>query len=136
MTSESHHLLTLWNPSYAADAMDEHLAVLIDWASRAQAGDANRDDICSHLYLTDYRSLYVAWVGEITAEHLPREQPEELDPMASHYRDQFADFWFRLWDIRRLVADGSPQSGIRRRTAGPRPGTGWEKAGMRSWDRV
>jgi len=21
----THHLLTLWNPSYAADAMDEHL---------------------------------------------------------------------------------------------------------------
>jgi len=29
-----HHLLTLWNPSYAADAIDEHLAVLLDWAGR------------------------------------------------------------------------------------------------------
>ena len=102
------HLLIVWNPSYAADAMDEHLAVLIDWAGRAQAGDADRDDICSHLYLTDYRSLYVAWVGEITAQHLPREQPEELDHMPSYYRDQFADFWFQLWDIRRLVADDTP----------------------------
>ena len=30
-----HHLVTVWNPSYAQDAMDEHLAVLIDWAGRA-----------------------------------------------------------------------------------------------------
>jgi hypothetical protein len=34
MTSQTHHLLTLWNPSYAADAMDEHLSVLLDWAGR------------------------------------------------------------------------------------------------------
>ena len=33
------HLVTVWNPSYAQDAMDEHLAVLIDWAGRAQAGE-------------------------------------------------------------------------------------------------
>ena len=141
MESRPHHLLTVWNPSYASDAMDEHLAVLIDWAGRAQAGDAEKDEVYvwwgkirspnrkgllphadavtaldeqvragteTHLYLTDYRSLYVAWVGEITAEHLPREQPEELDHMPSYYRDQFADFWFQLWDIRRLVADDTP----------------------------
>ena len=35
-----HHLVTVWNPSYASDAMDEHLAVLIDCAGRAQAGQA------------------------------------------------------------------------------------------------
>ena len=135
------HLVTVWNPSYAQDAMDEHLAVLIDWAGRAQAGEAEDKEVYvwwgkirspnrkgllphadavtaldeqvragteTHLYLTDYRSLYVAWVGEITAEHLPREQPEELDHMPSYYRDQFADFWFQLWDIRRLVADDTP----------------------------
>ena len=87
-----HHLVTVWNPSYASDAMDEQV----------RAGTK------THLYLTDYRSLYVAWVGEITAQHLPREQPEELDHMPSYYRDQFADFWFQLWDIRRLVADDTP----------------------------
>jgi hypothetical protein len=98
-----HHLLTVWNPSYATDAMDEHLAVLIDWAGRAQAGDADRDEVYvwwgkirsakrkglllhadavtaldeqvrtgteTHLYLTDYRSLYVAWVGEGRSEIL------------------------------------------------------------------
>ena len=36
------HLVTVWNPSYASDAMDEHLRVLLDWAGRARrgAGDA------------------------------------------------------------------------------------------------
>ena len=102
-----HHLVTVWNPSYASDAMDEHLAVLIDWAGRA-LDEQVRAGTETHLYLTDYRSLYVAWVGEITAEHLPKEQPEELDHMPSYYRDQFADFWFQLWDIRRLVADDTP----------------------------
>lgn len=36
--SESHYLVTVWNPPYASDAMDEDLAGRIDWAGRAQAG--------------------------------------------------------------------------------------------------
>ena len=135
------HLVTLWNPSYADDAMDEHLRVLLDWAGRWKRGEAESDEVYvwwgrirspnrkdalphgqaiedldtqirkgveTHLYLTDYRSLYVAWIGEITAEHLPGEQPDELDHMPGYYRNQFADFWFQLWDIRRLVADDTP----------------------------
>ncbi len=69
-----HHLLTLWNPSYAADAMDVHLRVLLDWAGRWRRGEA----------------------------------PGELEHMPDYYRGQFADFWFRLWDIRGLVADDMP----------------------------
>lgn len=38
-----HHLLTLWNPSYAADAIDEHLALLLDWAGRGGRGEAPDD---------------------------------------------------------------------------------------------
>jgi hypothetical protein len=135
------HLVTLWNPSYAADAMDEHLRVLLDWAGRWQRGEAEADDVYvwwgrirspnrkdplphgeaiaaldaqiregveTHLYLTDYRSLYVAWLGEITSQHLPGEEPHELDHMPQYYQNQFADFWFQLWDIRRLVADDTP----------------------------
>jgi hypothetical protein len=34
MTSPTHHLLTLGNPSHAADAMDEPFAVLLYWAGR------------------------------------------------------------------------------------------------------
>jgi hypothetical protein len=135
------HLLTLWNPSYASDAMDEHLRVLLDWAGRFHAEEADPDDVYvwwgrirspnrkgalphaqdigavdgqirsgieTHLYLTDYRSLYVAHLGEVTADHLPKDSPGELDHMPDYYRAQFADFWFRLWDVRRLVAGDTP----------------------------
>ncbi|MGW8267526.1 MAG: hypothetical protein ACWGSQ_14260 [Longimicrobiales bacterium] len=137
----THHLLTLWNPSYASDAMDEHLRVLLDWAGRARRGEADADDLYvwwgrirspnrkgalphaeeigaidsqiqsgveTHLYLTDYRSLYVAHLGEVTPANLPGDEPGELDHMPHYYRSQFADFWFRLWDIRRLVGDDTP----------------------------
>jgi hypothetical protein len=30
------HLLTLWNPSYAEDALDAHLRVLLRWAERSR----------------------------------------------------------------------------------------------------
>jgi len=137
----THHLLTLWNPSYAADAMDEHLRVLLDWAGRWRRGETDADDVYvwwgrirsanrkgplphadaigaidgqiragveTHLYLTDYRSLYVGHLGEITSDHLPESAPGELDHMPDYYRKMFSDFWFRLWDIRRLVADDTP----------------------------
>jgi hypothetical protein len=135
------HLLTLWNPSYASDAMDEHLRVLLDWAGRYRRGEVDEDEVYvwwgrirspnrkgalphaeeisaldeqvrggieTHLYLTDYRSLYVAHLGEITPDHLSREAPDELHHMPDYYRDQFADFWFRLWDVRRLVGSDTP----------------------------
>lgn len=135
------HLVTVWNPSYAQDAMDEHLRMLIHWAGEWKKREADQDDIYvwwgkirspnrkgllphatevaaldeqvqagveTHLYLTDYRSLYVAWIGEITGDHLPKEQPDEVDHIPSYYREQYADFWFQLWDIRRLVANDTP----------------------------
>jgi len=59
----------------------------------------------THLYLTDYRSLYVGHVREITADNVPGETPDEADHMPAYYRGRAADFWFRLLDLRRLVAD-------------------------------
>jgi hypothetical protein len=58
------------------------------------------------LYLTDYRSLYVAHIGEITADDV-REQNGEIEHVPQMYRqdDRHCDCWFRLWDIRRLVSD-------------------------------
>ncbi|HTG50336.1 MAG TPA: hypothetical protein VL915_07590, partial [Gemmatimonadales bacterium] len=88
------HLLGVWNPSYAADAMDAHLRVLLAniaawrdggiaeeevyvfWGKVRSAQRMERlphlDEILAmdatleaegdrelHLYLTDYRSLYV-----------------------------------------------------------------------------
>ena len=43
------------------------------------------------------RHLVTVWNASYASDHMP-----------SYYRDQFADFWFQLWDIRRLVADDTP----------------------------
>jgi hypothetical protein len=105
------HLLTVWNPSYASDAMDDHLRLLIEWADRCRRGEAEAEDVYvwwaklrsahrgtplphyhdilriqqqveadveTHLYLTDYRSLYVGHVDEITADPVMSEH-DELD---------------------------------------------------------
>jgi len=88
------HLVTVWNPTYATNALEAHVRVLLDWARRQ---DVDPDDVYVwwgkvkssqrqsamphfeavvalspdpdadlspevHLYLTDYRSLYVATV--------------------------------------------------------------------------
>jgi hypothetical protein len=60
----------------------------------------------THLYLTDYRSLYVAHVGEVTRDD-PRDDEGERDHVPAYYAKQqrTCDCWFRLWEIRRLVTD-------------------------------
>lgn len=131
----THHLLTLWNPSYSDDALDTHLQILLEQAGAASRGDVDRDDVYvwwgkirsrnrdgllphhddvvaidrqvqegveTHLYLTDYRSLYVAHVGEITDEDI-RHTEGELDRMPAYYEGHAVDFWFRLFDLRRIV---------------------------------
>lgn len=131
------HLLTVWNPSYATDPLDEHLRILLDWATRYSAGDADfediyvwwaklrsanreaprlphHDDIMSlqqqiedgietHLYLTDYRSLYVAHIEDIVDENVLADAEEEHMP--AYYRQERADLWFRIIDIRRIVSN-------------------------------
>ena len=135
------HLLSVWNPSYADDAMDRHLEVLLRWATARREGRVDDDDVYvwwaklrspnrqaplphadevlqlepqieagieTHLYLTDYNSLYVAHLVEITAENVLGEFPDERDHMPTYYDQHDADFWFRIWDIRRLVASDPP----------------------------
>lgn len=63
------------------------------------------DGVETHLYLTDYRSLYVGLLDEITDDDILREWDGEADHMPSYYRDKRVDVWFRLLDIRRIVAD-------------------------------
>jgi hypothetical protein len=135
----SHHLVTVWNPAYAADAMEAHLAVLLDRARRYEReefpiedvyvwwgkvrssnrqqpyphaadvrgiaralDDGQRDEV--QLYLTDFRSLYVADMSRIVEGELPTA---ERDRVPAYYaRERLScDFWFRLDDIRRLVSD-------------------------------
>jgi len=134
------HLLSVWNPSYADDAMDRHLEVLLRWAAREAQGEAddpdvyvwwaklrspNRDEplthkddvlalqqqidagVETHLYLTDYRSLYAGHLVEVTERGVGAE-PGEREHMPAYYRDREVDCWFRLADIRRLIAGDGP----------------------------
>lgn len=59
----------------------------------------------THLYLTDYRSLYVGLLDEITAEDVLRMWPGEDGHMPEYYRTMRVDLWFCLADVRRLAAD-------------------------------
>ncbi len=136
------HLLSVWNPAYATDAMDAHLSVLVEQARRHREGRAGvtEDHVCvwwgrirserregglphlsevlaldaqlqqevaTYLYLTDYRSLYVADLGEITAVD-PRRAPREQALVPEYYADLDCDVWFQIWDLRRVVANDTP----------------------------
>jgi hypothetical protein len=57
----------------------------------------------THLYLTDYRSLYVAHIEDILDDNLLEDG--ESGHMPAYYSTQRADFWFRIVDVRRIVAD-------------------------------
>ncbi|MGH7459439.1 MAG: hypothetical protein ACREMA_00220 [Longimicrobiales bacterium] len=136
--SPTRHLVAVWNPSYAADALDEHVRILLEWAERARAGeDPDEDvyvwwarsrskhrlqnlphlqevlalksqiesDVETHLYMTDYRSLYVAKLGDLNDGNLLTQYPEEAEHLPAYSHDLPADLYFQLWDIRRLVAD-------------------------------
>jgi len=67
-----------------------------------EAGGAAEREM--HLYLTDYRSLYVAHIGEITADD-PRDDDTAHIPAIYLDKGTHCDCWFQLWDIRRLVLD-------------------------------
>jgi len=134
-----HHLVSVWNPDYAVDAMDAHVNVLLDWASRARENgvdpedvyvwwgkvrssnrqqplpDAHTQDVLaidgqirdgtdSHLYLTDYRSLYVAELGEVTIDDVLQDEAER-EHAPAYYETLRSDYWFRIFDIRLLVSD-------------------------------
>jgi hypothetical protein len=103
------HLLGVWNPSYAADAMDAHLRMLLANIDAFRGGHIADEDVYVwwgkvrssyrlerlphldevlamdetldpdgdrelHLYLTDYRSLYVGHVYEITADDVRADE--------------------------------------------------------------
>jgi hypothetical protein len=65
-------------------------------------GDAESE---VQLYLTDYRSLYVAHVAEVTAEDVRDDDDETHIPAVYRQSGINLDCWFKLWDIRRLVTD-------------------------------
>lgn len=143
-TGMPRHLVGVWNPSYEADAMDGHVALLLEHARAFRAKQCDEEEVYvwwgklrsryrqgplphlgdvlaldeplrgeeppeTHLYLTDYRSLYVAHLAEVTAEDV-REWPGEGSHLPDYYKQSgvHADCWFRLFDIRRVVLDDTP----------------------------
>ena len=143
MTTPPRHLVTVWNPAYAADALEAHLRVLLHWDARATAGIAadGKDDVYvwwgkvrsghrqqpmphladvlaldaeadadpdasreTHLYLTDYRSLYVADVAQIITDD-PRIDDATHVPAYYAHNKLNCDCWFLVRDIRALVRD-------------------------------
>jgi hypothetical protein len=58
----------------------------------------------THLYLTDYQSLYVADLAEIRFEALSASEAAHVPTYYASDRLE-CDCWFKLWDVRRLVAD-------------------------------
>lgn len=59
-TRPAEHLVTVWNPRYAADAMEAHLRLLLDWDAKASRGEASNDEV------------YVWW-GKVRSSQ--RQQP-------------------------------------------------------------
>ncbi len=57
-----------------------------------------------HLYLTDYRSLYVGEILDIADGDLSSAERDHVPAYYAH-QNLNCDFWFKLGDIRRLVVD-------------------------------
>ncbi len=112
------HLVTVWNPAYAGDALEAHVRLLLEWNERVTKNVATPDDRYvwwgkvrssqrqqpmphlgdvlalgadastravddpreTHLYLTDFRSLYVADVADITADDMLAEDAVHVPP--------------------------------------------------------
>ncbi len=79
-----------------------HLKEIIALESQLGEGDVATE---MQLYITDYRSLYVAHVGEITVEDVREDDDGDHIPDMYLQDGINCDCWFRLWDIRRLVSD-------------------------------
>lgn len=130
----------MWNPSYASNAMEAHLAILLGATARFDLGQLESDedifvwwgkvrspnrrqalgkldrilqigaelegdqDREGHLYLTDYRALYVGHVVGITRDDVRKTDPARV-PDYYAKRNLDCDFWYKLMDVRRLVAD-------------------------------
>ena len=63
----------------------------------------------THLYLTDYRSLYVGDVSRITADNIFADEVERAHA-PDYYQGLIADYWFQLSDLRRLVHDDTRET--------------------------
>jgi hypothetical protein len=133
----AHHLVAVWNPSYATDALEAHVQLLLQHVREAEhereswddayvwwgrVRSPNRQQPLEHLpqilkldqglsergelqlYLTDYRSLYVAEVGAV---EVGNKSAADAAHTPTYYGQSSlsCDCWFKLLDIRALVHD-------------------------------
>jgi hypothetical protein len=84
------HLVTVWNPSYVRDAMDEHLKVLRHWALLYDESRAAEDDV------------YVWW-GKVKSSNRQRPPAHLDDALAvSDQDDDYGELQLYLTDYRSL----------------------------------
>jgi hypothetical protein len=139
------HLVSVWNPAKAENALVASVQMLLDAARSYRAGQLEEEDVYvwwgkvrssnrqqplphledilsldedlkgddgpqreAHLYLTDYRALYVAHLAEVTDDNVLESDPEHVPAFYGANRMN-CDCWFRLFDIRRLVADDTAE---------------------------
>lgn len=137
--SDNRHLMTVWNPSYGDDIMDQHIAVLLEQGEKLKSGEAAIGDVYTwwakvrsprrreslphltdilalqeqidsgaetHLYLTDFQSLYVGWLDRLTEENILLDEGEKENIPSYYFNGKWPiDFWLRLKDIRCIVQD-------------------------------
>ncbi|MFG0313191.1 MAG: hypothetical protein ACF8LL_03270, partial [Phycisphaerales bacterium] len=70
-SAPARHLLSVWNPAYAVDAMDAHVSVLVDQARRHRAGEAGVSE--DHVYV---------WWGRVRSERREGALPHLVDVLA------------------------------------------------------
>jgi hypothetical protein len=129
------HLVSVWNPAYAVDAMDAHVAVLVERARAHRRGDIEEEEV--HVWWGRVRSerrqtplphladvleldsqiegdaptyLYLTDYSSLYVADLARVTVDDVrakgeTAIPGYYRKLECDLWFQLWDIRRLVAE-------------------------------
>jgi hypothetical protein len=83
------HLVTVWNPSYARDAMDEHLRVLREWGRRFTEGASEEDDV------------YVWW-GKVKSSNRQQPMAHRADALAVGDQPDDEEVQLYLTDYRAL----------------------------------
>jgi len=127
------HLVSVWNPAYAVDAMDAHVGVLVERARAHRRGEIAEDEV--HVWWGRIRSarrqgelphlpdvlalddqimagvptyLYLTdynslYVADLAGITVDDVRAKGETAIPAYYRHQDCDLWFQLWDIRRLV---------------------------------
>jgi hypothetical protein len=83
------HLVAVWNPSYAAHAMDEHLRVLRDWARRFAEKKIGEDDV------------YVWW-GKVKSSNRQQPLANRADALAVGEQEEDGELQIYLTDYSSL----------------------------------